>query len=100
MNIWPPPPTVGPPASPTKKPSTSQLVLIYTLVYLFISALFFGGFLASNSVIAWVEDRPIHESGRHLAIRSLVTPLMLWVVSAVTKFVIRIFHRDHNKSVS
>ena len=70
------------------------------VIYLFMSALFFGGYLAANSLITWVEDKPIHETWRHLAFRSLGTPLMLWTVSAATKGIVRIFGRQGNKPVS
>jgi len=94
VNVWPPTPTVEPPTAPAKKPSVLQRLLAWTLVYLFASALCFGGFLAANSFTSWEEDKPTHEGLVHLVIRSLATPLMLWGVSAVTKALIRFFVKE------
>lgn len=93
-NVWPPPLIVEPPTTLAKKPSVLQRLLAWTLVYLFASALCFGGFLAANSLTSWEEDKPAHEGLVHLVIRSLAAPLMLWAVSAVTKALTRFFVKE------
>lgn len=97
VTVWPPPPTVEPPAAPAKKLCLFQQILLTVLVYLFVSALFFGGFLAANSLISWEEDKPFHESRVHLAVRSFLTPLMLWGTFAVINIIVRGSRRGGNK---
>ena len=84
---------------PAKKPSAFQKVLVWALVYLMVSALTFGGYLAANSFTTWLEDKPYRESWGHLTVRSLGTPLMLWAALAATKGIVHVFRREHNKSI-